>query len=154
MVRQLSCRVDRQCINARHSGAIPLVFASSRRRRTDDKDINKNSKQPLNTMHPVEIDVLNGGTELRVIWQDDTVSTISGEKLRNACGCVECKSKSLSTHSGHIPLSTEASRTIREVHLMSSSTLLVYWNDGHDKSYYSFKIIREEFPPARQNTSE
>ena len=105
-------------------------------------------------MHPIEIDVLNKGTELRIVWQDDTASTISGEMLRNACPCVECQSKSLGIHGGHIPLSTENSKTIREVHLVNSRTLLVCWNDGHDKSYYTFKTIREDFPPTRQNTSE
>ena len=100
-------------------------------------------------MHPLEIDVLRDGTELRIQWQDNTTSTIDAAKLRRACSCVECRSRFSGTSGSLIPVRTRAADTIDQVHLVSSSRLLVCWQDGHNKSYYSFTTLREEFPPDR-----
>lgn len=101
-------------------------------------------------MHPVEIDIEENGGVLRIRWQDDSVSAIPAAELRLRCDCVECRSTRHGTST--IPLMQSAAKSIREVHLVSSSTLLVVWRDGHDKSYFSFGTLREEFPPAPQNT--
>lgn len=105
-------------------------------------------------MHPLQIDIIDSGQTLRIRWQNESVSTIAGEKLRSRCDCVECRSRLHSAGMLAIPLATKAAQTIREVHLVSSSTLLVIWEDGHNKSYYTFTTLREMFPPVPQNSTE
>lgn len=111
-------------------------------------------------MHPREIDVLDNGGMLRIIWQNDTASHIPAAELRARCPCVECRSRSHAPggrsgiQSLSIQLSTDAARTIEVVHLISSSRILVVWKDGHDKSYYSFSTIREHFPPEPGTQNE
>jgi len=110
-------------------------------------------------MHPREIDVLNGGRTLRILWQDDSVSRAEASRLRLECNCSECRSRSRGMSAGlssgiSIPLATEAAQTIEEVHLVSSSRILIVWQDGHNKSYYAFSTIRENFPPTPYQSTE
>lgn len=105
-------------------------------------------------MHPTQIDVIDTGQVLRIRWQDHSVSAIPARELRPRCECVECRSRLHGAGISVIPLATQASQTIHEVHLVSSSTLLVVWEDGHNKSYYTFRTLRENFPPVPQNLTE
>lgn len=105
-------------------------------------------------MHPLQIDIVDAGQTLRIRWQNNSVSSIPGSRLRSRCDCVECRSRLHGAGVIPVALATEAARTIREVHLVSSSTLLVIWEDGHDKSYYTFTTLRELFPPVPQNSTE
>lgn len=105
-------------------------------------------------MHPTQIDVTDAGRTLSIRWQDNSLSTIPAGTLRDRCECVECRSRNRGAGFSLIPVATEASRTIREVHLVSSSKLLVVWEDGHNKSYYTFRTLRETFPPVPLNSTE
>ncbi|MCB0712143.1 MAG: DUF971 domain-containing protein [Ignavibacteriae bacterium] len=97
-------------------------------------------------MHPSDISISGGGSELIIRWSDHSVSTIPGHLLRKACSCSECRSRNRSESLSLSMLSSSA-HEIREIDLLSSSKLYVIWNDGHDRSIYTFTTLREEFPP-------
>ncbi|MCE2502627.1 MAG: DUF971 domain-containing protein [Chlorobi bacterium] len=98
-------------------------------------------------MYPKEIDIINEGNGLRILWNDNRVSMIPARELRNACGCVECQSMRSKGNRLSLALLRDSANRIRSVDLPSSSKLLVTWRDGHNRSFYSFSNVLETFPP-------
>ena len=97
-------------------------------------------------MHPKEITITADGRGLHILWSNGQLSQISGGALRRVCDCAECRSNTRGELLSLAMLSSGANR-IREIDLLSSSRLLVIWEDGHDKSIYQFPFLLENFPP-------
>ncbi len=52
--------------------------------------------------------------------------------------------------STYVPMLTEAAATIRSIDLIGSSAIYIVWEDGHDRSFYPYPLLRELAPPREK----
>jgi DUF971 family protein len=79
-----------------------------------------------------------------VIWEDGRHSRYSGEKLRWACPCAECRGEAGS--SGRLSrvksLSPDELR-IKDVTLVGQYALQIAFDSGHNTGIYTFALLRQ-----------
>jgi DUF971 family protein len=90
--------------------------------------------------------------ELKILWDDDHVSTFSFELLRLGCPCVECRG-------GHDKMGGDPDPAVFSKHLedgpsihlknivgVGSYALTPVWEDNHDYGIYNWSYLRALCP--------
>lgn len=78
-----------------------------------------------------------------IVWEDGVRTSYTGEQLRWACPCAECRGEAGSP--GRLDrvknLSTDDLR-IRDVTLIGQYALQIAFESGHSTGLYSFSLLR------------
>jgi DUF971 family protein len=78
-----------------------------------------------------------------VIWEDGHLSTYTGEQLRWACPCAECRGEAGAPGrlSGVKSLAPEELR-LQDVSLIGQYALQIAFQSGHATGLYTFSLLR------------
>ena len=100
------------------------------------------------------MDVDRARQVMEIGWEDGSSSAYSGEQLRWACPCAECRGEAGSP--GRLAslnqLSPDELR-IKDVTLVGQYALQVAFESGHATGLYTFRLLRrlEHEPPSAPN---
>ncbi len=91
--------------------------------------------------HPVQLRYREEDRVLFIKYSDDREAEYPTALLRGFCPCAHCQG-----HSGGpptwVPLRTDASSRIDDVHQVGNYAFTIVWGDGHDTGIYAFKFLR------------
>ena len=80
---------------------------------------------------------------MRVDWEDGRVSTYTGEQLRWACPCAECRGEAGApgrlSRVGSLP---EDELRVQDVTLVGQYALQIRFESGHATGLYTFPYLR------------
>jgi DUF971 family protein len=78
-----------------------------------------------------------------VTWEDGTKSTYTGEQLRWACPCAECRGEAgMPGRLSRVKTLSEAELKIRDVTLIGQYALQVAFESGHASGIYTFHYLK------------
>jgi DUF971 family protein len=91
---------------------------------------------------PESLELTDGDSVLRIVWDDGHTSRLRLDALRAACSCAVCK--------GHHPsqslnLKAEQFADIRitDIAPVGRYAYHIVWSDGHDTGIYTLQSLRE-----------
>jgi DUF971 family protein len=100
----------------------------------------------MENFFPVKIDKTEDGKSLSIKWNDEKVTEVTLQKLRDECPCVNCKGESIMFES-YIPLKSPFKPAgfyeIEKIEPVGNYAIQIYWKDGHNLGIYSWDILRE-----------
>ena len=92
---------------------------------------------------PVSVDLVRAENLLLIVWDDRARSRLSGERLRWACPCAECRGE------GGVPGRLAAVRELADdelrltdVGLIGQYALQIGFASGHATGIYTFRYLR------------
>ena len=78
-----------------------------------------------------------------VTWEDGTHSTFTGEQLRWACPCAECRGEAGGPgRLSRVQSLSDAELRIRDVTLVGQYALQIAFESGHATGLYTFSLLR------------
>ena len=78
-----------------------------------------------------------------VTWEDGTHSTFTGEQLRWACPCAECRGEAGAPgRLSRVQNLSDAELRIRDVTLVGQYALQIAFESGHATGLYTFSFLR------------
>lgn len=78
-----------------------------------------------------------------ITWEDGTHSTFTGEQLRWACPCAECRGEAgMDGRLSRVKTLSEAELRIADVTLVGQYALQIAFESGHASGIYSFSLLR------------
>lgn len=84
--------------------------------------------------------------KLSIIWNDDSVSEIGMNLLRDECPCVHCKGETVLL-SSYIPIKDPFKAAgfyeIEKIEPVGNYAIQIFWKDGHNTGIYSFDYLKE-----------
>ena len=79
-----------------------------------------------------------------VTWEDGTHSTFTGEQLRWACPCAECRGEAGAPgRLSRVQSLSDAELRIRDVTLVGQYALQIAFESGHATGLYTFSLLRQ-----------
>ena len=87
----------------------------------------------------VDVDRTRG---VRLTWDDETVTDVDLETLRQRCPCAECRN--CREHGQAVWPTASSPRPLRidDAEIVGGYGLSVTWNDGHRTGIYSWELLR------------
>ncbi|OLB88745.1 MAG: hypothetical protein AUI15_27335 [Actinobacteria bacterium 13_2_20CM_2_66_6] len=80
---------------------------------------------------------------MEVTWEDGARSTYSGEQLRWACPCAECRGEAgIPGRLARVKTLNDAEVRIRDVTLVGQYALQIAFESGHATGIYTFSFLR------------
>jgi len=81
---------------------------------------------------------------LEIDWEDLVVSSISIQRLRNACPCASCREKSLEPPNPLRVLTSSEMVPLRIIKMepIGHYAYKITWSDGHNSGIYSIEFLR------------
>ncbi len=80
---------------------------------------------------------------MEITWEDGTKSTHSGEQLRWACPCAECRGEAgLPGRLSRVQALSPAELRIKDVTLVGQYALQIAFESGHATGIYTFSLLR------------
>jgi DUF971 family protein len=80
---------------------------------------------------------------MEITWEDGTHSTYSGEQLRWACPCAECRGEAGSPgRLARVKALSPDELLIRDVTLVGQYALQIAFESGHATGIYTFSYLR------------
>ncbi len=80
---------------------------------------------------------------MEITWEDGARSTYTGEQLRWACPCAECRGEAGSPgRLSRVQTLSEAELRIKDVTLVGQYALQIAFESGHATGLYSFSLLR------------
>jgi DUF971 family protein len=98
---------------------------------------------------PALIIPLMDETALRILWDDDQISTYPFSYLRGWCPCASCQG-----HGGEHHFIKVENPQLESISPVGNYALNLRWGDGHDTGIYSFEYLRtlsEQFAELNEN---
>lgn len=86
---------------------------------------------------PALIIPLMDETALRILWDDDQISTYPFSYLRGWCPCAGCQG-----HSGDRQFIKVENPQLATIKPVGNYALNLGWHDGHDTGIYTFEFLR------------
>ena len=78
-----------------------------------------------------------------ITWEDGTSSTYTGEQLRWACPCAECRGEAgMQGRLSRVKTLSEQELRIRDVTLVGQYALQIAFESGHATGIYTFSLLR------------
>lgn len=93
---------------------------------------------------PLEIVGLNK-PDIRLVWEDEHVTTYAARDLRLRCRCAHCVEE-MSGRPLLDPDSVPADIVAREIGVVGQYAMHIRWSDGHETGIYNFRRLRDECP--------
>ncbi len=96
---------------------------------------------------PRSIEVRRDAAELRIIWENGGVQSLSLGEVRQACPCAECvdeKRKAEQEGGLHVLTGREemASEEVVSVSAVGRYAIQILWDDGHNTGIYTYDRLR------------
>jgi DUF971 family protein len=80
---------------------------------------------------------------MAITWEDGTQSTYTGEQLRWACPCAECRGEAgMQGRLARVKTLSEPELRIRDVTLVGQYALQIAFDSGHATGIYTFSLLR------------
>ena len=80
---------------------------------------------------------------MEITWEDGTRSTYTGEQLRWACPCAECRGEAGSPgRLSRVKTLSDAELRVQNVTLVGQYALQIAFESGHATGLYSFSMLR------------
>jgi DUF971 family protein len=91
---------------------------------------------------PVKIKVKDK-KNLYILWEDKSESFIPLSELRKKCPCANCQADRLSRPASYLPLYSTVQLTLKDIKIVGSYAIQLYWQDGHDTGIYMYDFLKE-----------
>lgn len=95
--------------------------------------------------HPKKIKKTENNS-LQIIWNDDKVTEITLEKLRDKCPCVSCQGETV-LFSSYIPIKSPFKAAgfyeIEKIEPVGNYAIQITWKDKHSTGIYSWEYLLE-----------
>ena len=80
---------------------------------------------------------------MAITWEDGTHSTYTGEQLRWACPCAECRGEAgMQGRLARVKTLSEQELRIRDVTLVGQYALQIAFESGHATGIYTFSLLK------------
>lgn len=83
---------------------------------------------------------------LQIIWNDESVSQITLQNLRDKCPCVSCQGETV-LFSSYIPIKSPFKAAgfyeIEKIEPVGNYAVQITWKDKHNTGIYSWDYLRE-----------
>jgi DUF971 family protein len=89
---------------------------------------------------------------LRILWDDDHISTYPFSYLRGWCPCAACQG-----HDGERHFIRVENPQLETIGPVGNYALNFRWSDGHDTGIYTFEFLRtlsDQFTELNENSAE
>lgn len=93
-------------------------------------------------MTPVKIKVKDK-KNLYILWDDNSESMVLLSELRKRCPCANCQAERQKRASSYIPLYSTVQLTLKDIRVVGSYALQLYWQDGHDTGIYIYDFLKQ-----------
>lgn len=81
---------------------------------------------------------------LHITWNDDTVSEVTLQELRDNCPCVHCKGETV-IFSSYIPIKSPFKAAgfyeIEKIEPVGNYAIQIVWKDKHNTGIYSWELL-------------
>lgn len=88
----------------------------------------------------------NENESLEITWDDDSMTTIKLETLRDNCPCVHCKGETV-IFSTYIPLKAPFKASgfyeIEKIEPVGNYAIQIFWKDKHNTGIYSWDYLKQ-----------
>lgn len=91
---------------------------------------------------PKQIKLSEQKDKLIIIWNDDSVNSISLLKLRKLCPCATCITEKENQSPTYIPLFSENQIKIKNISQVGNYAISILWQDGHNTGIYEFPYLK------------
>jgi DUF971 family protein len=91
---------------------------------------------------PKQIKLSEQKDKLLIIWNDDSVNSISLMTLRKLCPCATCLTEKENQSPSYIPLFSENQIKISSLKQVGNYAISVTWQDGHNTGIYEFPFLK------------
>ena len=80
---------------------------------------------------------------MEITWEDGTRTTYTGEQLRWACPCAECRGEAGAPgRLGRVKSLSDEELRVKDVTLVGQYALQIAFESGHATGLYSFSLLR------------
>lgn len=80
---------------------------------------------------------------MEIVWEDGSRNTYTGEQLRWACPCAECRGEAgLPGRLSRVKTLNQDELRIKDVTLVGQYALQIAFESGHSSGIYSFGLLR------------
>ncbi len=80
---------------------------------------------------------------MEITWEDGTRTTYTGEQLRWACPCAECRGEGGSPgRLSRVKTLSDEELRVKDVTLIGQYALQIAFDSGHATGLYSFSMLR------------
>ncbi|TMF70807.1 MAG: DUF971 domain-containing protein [Chloroflexi bacterium] len=92
---------------------------------------------------PTNVDVDRARQVVEITWEDGAHSSYTGEQLRWACPCAECRGEGGATgRLARVKTLNDDELKIRDVTLVGQYALQIAFESGHATGIYTFSYLR------------
>ena len=78
---------------------------------------------------------------MEIKWEDNSVSGISFQTLRENCPCATCDEERENKSETYIPLLLLDQVSLESIHPVGSYGITLKWKDGHSTGIYEFPYL-------------
>ena len=80
---------------------------------------------------------------MEIEWEDGSRSTYTGEQLRWACPCAECRGEAgMAGRLSRVTTLSDAELRVADVTLVGQYALQIAFESGHASGIYTFSLLR------------
>lgn len=82
--------------------------------------------------------------KLKIIWKDGHEGASKIKHLRDECPCASCKGETIlfKTYKPQVQIELPNKYEIKNISLVGSYAVQIFWQDGHDTGIYSWEYLR------------
>lgn len=91
---------------------------------------------------PKQIKLSEQKDNLLIIWNDDSINSISLLKLRKLCPCATCLTEKENQSPTYIPLFAENQIKIKNINQVGNYAISILWHDRHNTGIYEFPYLK------------
>ena len=85
-------------------------------------------------------------SSLKIIWEDETVSTIGLKYLRDECPCASCKGETVLLKTYRPPakkMITPEMFLVKNIETVGEYAIQISWEDGHNTGIYTYEYLHD-----------
>jgi DUF971 family protein len=83
---------------------------------------------------------------LDIIWEDESLSSITLKYLRDECPCASCKGETVMLRTYRPPVNkmiTPEMYLIKNIETVGEYAIQITWKDGHSTGIYTYEYLQE-----------
>ncbi|MGD8306937.1 MAG: DUF971 domain-containing protein [Ignavibacteria bacterium] len=93
-------------------------------------------------MQPLKIKLINDN-KLLILWDDNSETILSLNKLRGMCPCATCTTNRLNQSSSYIPIFLSNQLEVTGIETIGNYAFKIDWKDGHNTGIYEYKSLNK-----------
>lgn len=82
--------------------------------------------------------------QIKIIWKDEHEGIYEIKFLRDECPCASCKGETvlMKSYPANVQLELPGKYDVKNLTVVGSYAIQIFWGDGHDTGIYSFELLR------------